>query len=326
MAEKTEGIPNFPDSSVARTLEIVGDPWAFLVLRACFFRLRRFDEIQRSLGIARNVLSSRLEHLVENRVLVKELYQERPKRYEYRLTDRGLDLYPGLMAMNRWGDEWCAGDDGQPLILTHKPCGAPLLVDMVCSECSEEINARVVKYREGPGAGRSVRPRKRRRRSSNPDSYEAMRACSVARALKVIGDPWTIGVIREAFFGVHRFDEMQADMGIARNILTDRLRSLVAHNILERRLYNNRPPRYEYRLTDKGLALYPSLTELMRWGDKWLDGGKGPPVVLEHRICRSDFVPVPVCRTCRKPLDPRDVTYADGPGAHHSAMAPAAAE
>lgn len=324
MTAENAGAPSLPNSSVARTLEIVGDPWAFLVLRACFFRLRRFDEIQRSLGIARNVLSSRLEQLVENKVLEKKLYQERPKRYEYRLTERGLDLYPGLMAMIRWGDDWCAGEDGQPLILMHKTCGNPLRVDLVCSECNEEINAKVVRYREGPGAGSSPRPRRRRRRSTNPDSYEAMRACSVARTLKVIGDPWTIGVIREAFFGVHRFDEMRANMGIARNILTDRLRSLVANDILERRLYHNRPPRYEYRLTEKGLALYPSLIALMRWGDKWLDDGKGPPVILEHRVCQTAFVPVPVCAACQDPVDPRDVTYEDGPGADHSASVAAA--
>ena len=313
----TPEVLSFPNSSVARTLAIFGDTWAFLVLRACFFGLRRFDEIQKSLGIARNVLSSRLEDLVQNSVLEKVLYQERPNRYEYRLTDRARDLYPSLLAMIRWGDDWCAEGDAVPLILKHEVCGKRLLVDMVCSDCGEDINARVVKFRDGPGAGRSPRPQKRRRRSTNPDSYEAVRACSVARTLKVIGDPWTIGVIREAFFGAHRFDEIQANLGIARNILTDRLRALTTNDILERRLYQNRPQRYEYRLTDKGLALYPSLIALMRWGDAWLDDGKGKPVELIHRVCQKIFSPVAICHECRAPVYAKDVSYTDGPGAFH---------
>src|SRR5512140_1885367 len=93
--------------------------------------------------------------------------------------------------------------------------------------------------------------------------------CSVARTLEVIGEWWSMLVVREAFNGVRRFDDFQARLGIARNVLATRLQSLVEHGILDRRLYQERPERYEYRLTEKGRELYPVLISMMRWGDRW---------------------------------------------------------
>src|SRR5512140_1508372 len=109
--------------------------------------------------------------------------------------------------------------------------------------------------------------------------------CSVARTLEVIGEWWSMLVVREAFNGVRRFDDFQAHLGIARNVLATRLQSLVEHGILERRLYQDRPERYEYRLTEKGRDLYPVLITMMRWGDKWEAGAEGPPVRLTHEPC-----------------------------------------
>src|SRR3954466_13822696 len=97
-----------------------------------------------------------------------------------------------------------------------------------------------------------------------------MAECSIARTLEVIGDRWTLLILRDAFRGVRRFDDLQRDLGIARNILTDRLQKLVDHGVLMRRLYQERPPRYEYRLTRMGYDLSPALVALMRWGDQYL--------------------------------------------------------
>src|ERR1700741_4381584 len=90
--------------SVARTVSVIGDRWTLLVLRDCFLRVRRFEEFQASLGITRHVLADRLGKLVKAGVLRKEPYQKRPRRYEYRLTDKGRDLYPVMMAIVHWGD------------------------------------------------------------------------------------------------------------------------------------------------------------------------------------------------------------------------------
>src|SRR5919108_5467477 len=111
-------------------------------------------------------------------------------------------------------------------------------------------------------------------------SLERPPTCSIASAMEILGERWTFLVLREAFYGVRRFSEMQRNLGIARNILSTRLQTLVAAGILERRLYREEPERYEYRLTEAGRDLYPSIVTLMRWGDRHLQGEQGPPVVL----------------------------------------------
>jgi DNA-binding HxlR family transcriptional regulator len=136
--------------------------------------------------------------------------------------------------------------------------------------------------------------------------------CSIARTLEVVGEWWTMLVVREAFNGVRRFDEFQARLGIARNVLATRLQSLVDHEIVERRLYQERPERYEYRLTDKGRDLYPVLISMMRWGDKWEVGADGPPVRLTHD-CGHEPDPELVCTHCSKPLVAREVRAEGAP-------------
>ncbi len=137
--------------------------------------------------------------------------------------------------------------------------------------------------------------------------------CSIARTVAVVGDTWTLLVLREAFMGVRRFDVMQRDLGIARNVLADRLHALVGHGILERVQYQERPPRHEYKLTQKGLDLYPTLVSLMQWGDKYACES-GPPVEIVHKACGHITEPVLTCSHCGKELDARGVRAQAGPG------------
>lgn len=139
--------------------------------------------------------------------------------------------------------------------------------------------------------------------------------CSVARTLGVMGDRWTMLILREAFFGVRRFEAIQGNLGVARNILSDRLARLVEHGILDRRRYQQRPERFEYVLTGKGLGLYAPLVALMRWGDEHMVEDTGPPVVLRHRDCGHLTVPTMTCSECGEELDPRAVRPEPGPGA-----------
>jgi DNA-binding HxlR family transcriptional regulator len=135
--------------------------------------------------------------------------------------------------------------------------------------------------------------------------------CSIARTLEVVGEWWTLLVLREAFRGVRRFDAMQANLGIARNILMARLRTLEAHGILERRRYQERPARFEYRLTQKGRDLYPVLVALMQWGDRYAVGVAGPPVRLVHASCGHDANPVLTCGHCGEPVTARGIRAVD---------------
>jgi DNA-binding HxlR family transcriptional regulator len=138
--------------------------------------------------------------------------------------------------------------------------------------------------------------------------------CSIARTVAILGERWTMVILRQAFQGERRFEDIQRGLGIARNILADRLQLLVSEGILERRRYQDRPPRHEYRLTEKGRDLYPVLIALMQWGDRYTAGDAGPPVLLYHEPCGHRTEPQFVCSHCGEPIDPREMRPEPGPG------------
>jgi len=136
--------------------------------------------------------------------------------------------------------------------------------------------------------------------------YEGQ-VCSIARSLELVGDRWTLLIVRDLILGLGRFDEFVESLGIASNVLTDRLNRLVEEEIAERIPYSERPDRFEYRLTDKGRDLYPVVVSLLRWGDRWMTGTAEPPVELRHRACGHPMHPELACPECGEWVDPRDV-------------------
>ena len=139
-------------------------------------------------------------------------------------------------------------------------------------------------------------------------------SCSIARTLDAIGERWTFLILRDVFVGINRFDDLQRDLGIARNVLAERLESLVWDGILERHAYQERPLRYEYLLTEKGRELQPVLLAIVAWGDRWTSGKGGPPVRIRHDRCGSETTAEVVCSCCGEPLEPGEVTALAGPG------------
>jgi DNA-binding HxlR family transcriptional regulator len=138
--------------SLAGALEVVGERWSLLIVRDVMLGLRRFDELQDDLGVARNVLQTRLTRLIEHGVLEKRLYQERPQRYEYRLTEAGLDLWPTIVALLQWGDKYTASEAGAPVLLEHRGCGGAVDEHRICSVCGARLTARDATAKVGPGA------------------------------------------------------------------------------------------------------------------------------------------------------------------------------
>lgn len=138
--------------SIARMLEVLGERWTLLVIRDVFSGRRRFDQIQENLGVARNVLSTRLARLVEEGILEKHAYQERPPRHEYFLTEKGLDLWPTLISMLHWGDRHLAEPAGPPLLIRHKRCGGLVDERGSCEKCGGRLDARGAYTEYGPGA------------------------------------------------------------------------------------------------------------------------------------------------------------------------------
>jgi DNA-binding HxlR family transcriptional regulator len=139
--------------------------------------------------------------------------------------------------------------------------------------------------------------------------------CSVARTLSVLGDRWTLLVVRDAFLGVRRFEDFQRDLGLTRHLLADRLRKLVEHGIFERVAYQEKPTRCEYRLTEKGIDLYPILLSIVRWGDNWMADATGPPMLYVHRGCGEVTMPTLHCPDCGEPVGARDIIARPTPGA-----------
>ncbi|NNE73547.1 MAG: transcriptional regulator [Acidimicrobiales bacterium] len=134
-------------STIVQTLDIIGDRWTLLILRSAFRGVRRFSEIQRDLDIAKNLLADRLSRLVDNDILEKVQYQDRPARYEYHLTAKGRDLSPALVAFMHWGDRWCAGGDA-PTTLVHDACGSALEHSVRCPSCKTEVDPTHIRSRE----------------------------------------------------------------------------------------------------------------------------------------------------------------------------------
>ncbi len=134
------------DCSVARALEVVGERWTILILRDAFLGVRRFDDFQRSLGIARNVLQARLRRLVDEGLLERRRYQERPVRHEYCLTARGEDLWPVLLALMEWGDRHRTEGAAAPRAV-HRGCGGALTQRCTCTACATEIGLAGVELR-----------------------------------------------------------------------------------------------------------------------------------------------------------------------------------
>jgi DNA-binding HxlR family transcriptional regulator len=145
--------------------------------------------------------------------------------------------------------------------------------------------------------------------------------CSIARTLDVVGEWWTLLIVRDALRGAARFDEFRDSLGMARGVLSSRLHKLVDSGILSRQQYSEHPPRYEYTLTEKGRALAPVVNALMTWGDIWAPGPSGPPVVLIHEPCGHPMHPVLTCPHCRGEVRAGNVRQIPGPGAGVNAVA-----
>ena len=142
--------------SIARSLEVVGERWSLLIVRDAFLGLKRFEEFQRSLGIARNVLTERLNRLVDEGILERVRYQERPTRYEYRVTSKGGELGTAVIALLQWGDRHLAGEAGPPRLVEHADCGGKAVARLVCDKCGEAIGPDGVKLKPGPALDRRI--------------------------------------------------------------------------------------------------------------------------------------------------------------------------
>ena len=288
------------DCSVFGAVDAVGDAWSWMVLsEAIVDDVSRFDDFQRRLGIARSTLSARLSGLCAKGIFKRDGQQ-------YRLTEMGDDFVACIMTAMAWGERWC-DDLDEPLVrISHRRCADRIHGELRCAECRALVHARDVSFDRQPRPMAELPLRRQR----TPDLELLHRACpsSVAATLQVTGDRWSALLIRESFYGSTRFDEFQQRLSIAPNILSQRLRRLVELGILTRTAYQQRPARHEYRLTKKGLDLYPVPLAMLAWGDRWVFEGD-PPVRLTHEACGRVLTPILTCSACAEPISRDDVAF-----------------
>jgi DNA-binding HxlR family transcriptional regulator len=293
-------------SPLSHALKGIGDPWSFLIHQEAFFGVRRFDDFQRNLNIARNTLTDRLALLIKCDLLRKRAYQTRPRRYEYRLTARGLDTYPYALSLMKWGDKWLPHEKGPPVRLRHKTCSKLLHPSAICEACRREVHADDVSINPLSAKDPAPEDGAQVRYSSRPELYTGGRHTSVGGTLAAIGDRWGFFVLWLAFAGITKFDHFHRILGIARTTLTARLDRLVQQGLLDRIQYQVRPPRHDYHLTSKGKDLCPVLLTLFDWGKRGL-GTEITDASVLHKSCGKPLRILVVCENCKEVPNPHEV-------------------
>jgi DNA-binding HxlR family transcriptional regulator len=303
-------------SSINRALDQIGDKWCLLIIQEVFWGITGFNEMLAATGVSRGVLSDRLRWLQSIDCLHKQPDEAGGRRMHYHLTRKSIDLYDSALMAVAWERRFFETPGLDAVDLLHLACGRSFRPDMRCGRCHEEVSWRQVSYQPGPGATRDEREKKVRRRSSIPIQDVPSSRSLYKNLINLVGDRWTANLIALSFHGLTRFDEFHQELPVATNILADRLRFLVDEGVYRQQPYRERPLRYEYRLTEKGEALYPFFLTLLQWGDKWCSpDGSGRPMRLTHLTCGHGLRGEVSCSACGGVLKAHEVRFAPASGA-----------
>lgn len=303
MAQATDEAKRDP---LRQNLELLGDQWTLLILQSVFLRVRRYTEIRSRLGISPTALSGRLRAAVDAGILDRVPYRGQGRtRHEYRLTERGLALWPLLVAIWSWERNWVAGRAAELPTLTHLDCGNPTAAELGCGTCLHPVELADVRmlrtvpeFIPGSGIGRRFRRRDAESLSGDPLLF-------FPATMELLGDRWSTGIMLNAFLGVQHFSEFERALGIGPSVLSDRLARLVAAGVLETGSARTRADARAYRLLPKGAAFFPALAIVIGWTRSRCPlaaADEGPGVSLAHRTCTQRLKPVLLCEHCAVPL------------------------
>tara|TARA_B100000678_G_scaffold178180_1_gene148611 strand:+ start:1191 stop:2192 length:1002 start_codon:yes stop_codon:yes gene_type:complete len=262
---------------VALAHGVIGDAWTQLIMREAFYGVRRFNDWSEALHIPRTVLSGRLKRLVDKGLLDSVVPAGR-RRAEYRLTAMGRDLFGIALMQGRWERDHAPSrmQSRYDMVFYDSASRVPLDPVALDGPGGSTIDPARIGWEVGPGLIIRGSPTQRRWRTKRLPVDRPM----IDRSVELIGDYWSWMVLGCVFFRMRRFEEFLSATGMAPNILSDRLSRLVAGSILVRRAYQSSPPRYEYRLTESGRALYPVVLATHGWSLRWLCDQEAPPLSL----------------------------------------------
>jgi DNA-binding HxlR family transcriptional regulator len=295
ITNRLSGLGGLDADAVFRATDLIGDAWSWLVLReAVLYDARRFSDFLTGTGAPRSTLNSRLAALTDAGLLSRESAGYVP-------TPMGEDFLDCLLVTMRWGDRWLWSPDAPPQRPIHVGHDHEARAGLLCGHCKAPLRADDVAAARSPFETSNPPPGQNVTRYPAPDVIQRGRPCSIARALTVFGDRWTGLIIRECFFGTKRFDDFERRLGIAPNILSNRLRRLVDTGFLQRVQYQDWPARHEYQLTEQGRDFYHMPMALMAWGRRWL-GHSRADATLTHIPCGQPTEPILCCLTCAEPM------------------------
>lgn len=296
-------------SAAQRTIAVVGDAWTLRILRSVFRGQRRYGDFLQGFGVSRAVLTDRLTKLVSHGVLSRDVTGG--GHPEYRLTERGLDLWSLFLAMWLWEIDWGTAQDPNTwapdvprLQLTHTVCGQTMRPALRCQHClglvspfETQADARPVLASPASDVPPVAASAFRRARQAVPAGNDATRPSQ--RLIRMVGDRWNSAVVAAAFRGTRLFSQFQEALHIGPAQLSDRLGELQQLGILQARAYGG--SRQEYRLTRAGIALYPLTLEMVRWGNRWL-WHEGHPLTIRHLPCGHALDACWHCGACEQVL------------------------
>jgi DNA-binding HxlR family transcriptional regulator len=304
------------DNAIAWSIGITADEWTLLILRyALSDGVTRFQQWQDLLPISSAVLSDRLKRICEVGILEQAAYTDKPLRQEYRLTPRGISLWPMMAAICGWESTWAHGQAEPVPVLVHRRCGRRFDPLMACASCGEMIEPREVTGRFGPSGSwpRSAPNTTMRRRSSGSS---ALGPGFFPQTRVLVGNRWSAAMMGAAYLGAHRFSEFQRRLGAPATVVADRLRRFQAIDVLSP-TGEERGDRSSYHLTDKGRAFFPVVMSAIEWGQRWFLAPEGPAVIFQHRDSDHPFSVLLRCSECSGALAGRDIAVLPG-----SAMQP----
>lgn len=290
--------------SLRRALDQIGDPWALQIVKEAFLGVRRFQDFQSRLGIPRQTLMLRLNRFTDHAIFYKKPVQHQRVLYEYHLTPKGIDLHAFVLMIWRWHRRWHLDKSILPARLYHRSCGQSLEPVMRCHTCLQTLRPEEVELESCSGP--TTDPQQPVRRVRIVNDLEKLGVNYLATV--VLGDGWSILLLNAVMRGLRNYDALKTALRVSSNVLSARLKTLLALELLQQEQSVDDRRMYTYTLTDKGRDIYPMIVALMQWGDRWCAGADGPSELLRHRVCGAILYPDVCCNCCDETLRWGEVT------------------
>jgi DNA-binding HxlR family transcriptional regulator len=300
---------NFELHPVVQALNIIGDKWIILILQQAFLGNNRFNQLKEFTGASKGTLTKRLDFLIKHNMMRKHAYSEKSLRYEYRLTSKTLGLYPWALAVWKWEVQWNSSSLITPCQLVHhKGCHHELQPVVICKHCKEPLHLNDIERDYMPvsisESDLSVSNKPNNFRSSTLEnesqSYESI--------VDIMGDRWNPMIIACCNFGYSRYDDFYSLLGIASNILSDRLKKLTDMGVLSKVICQKSRKRHEYILSEKGKSLYQLTMVLRQWALDALPPLESP-FIIKHKNCCHDVEVAVVCSWCKEEPQANEVSF-----------------